>query len=207
MATTTQNCPKGCLAANLGPKRGTAPDLVTNERTGQTLRTDRLAAAVAVVAGLISIVLGAAAARAEQAASWPTKIEAHYSLHFTGFGQLGKLHYQSQFHGNDYTINGSAEVKIPLIYAWSSKVSGSGRITSNEALPATYTFASQGKPVIGGTKTTSVRLGLKDRAVTLASVIPPNKVEGQHFIPLKPEHMKQVIDPLTAVIDMTRGAG
>ena len=94
------------------------------------MRNSTPAIALALAGALTWSSVGSDTARAEQAVSWPTRIEAHYSLHFTGLGQLGKLHYQSQFMGNDYTIIGNAEVKIPLIYTWTSKVSGSGRIRS-----------------------------------------------------------------------------
>lgn len=168
------------------------------------MRNSRFAAGLASIALLPGYCLPAAA---EPAASWPARVDAHYSLQFTGLGEVGTFRYRSQFQGNDYTMTGNAEVKVPLIYKWSSSISGSGTLVGDEPRPATYLFSSQGKPVIGGAKRLSVRLGLKDRAVTQVNIVPPHNPGGAHYVPVKPEHLQSVIDPLTAVLTMTHARG
>lgn len=167
------------------------------------LKISTLAAAVALV---LPNLLGAAA-QAKSASTWPTQVNALYSLHFTGFGELGKFKFNSQIMGDTYTIDGSADVKVPLIYTWSTKLNGSGTLTSEDPAPATYTFNSHGKPVIGGAKTLGIRLGFKDQAVNLLSVVPPGSSGGANFVPIKPEHLKNIIDPLTAIMMTTRDKG
>lgn len=157
-----------------------------------------------LAAGLLGAVSPVAA---ENVAPWPTRVNAAYSLHFTGFGELGKFNFQSQILGNDYSITGDATVKVPLIYTWASKLNGSGRLAGEEPQPAAYTFASQGKPVIGGTKHLSVRMGFKDSAIQQLNIVPPSSPSGAHYVPLKPEHLKNVFDPLTAVMITTRAKG
>jgi hypothetical protein len=164
-------------------------------------------AATARAAVMMSSCLLAGPATSEPAAPWPTQVNALYTLHFTGFGELGKFKFHSQIQGNDYSINGSAEVKVPLIYTWTSAITGNGKLSLDEPQPATYTFASHGKPVIGGAKHLSVRLGFKESAVNHTSIIPPNNPGGAHYVPIKPEHLKSVIDPLTAVLVTTRAKG
>lgn len=156
----------------------------------------------------LTIVLGAALAAgkasAEAAGEWPTKVDAVYTLHFSGLGELGKFRYQSQIQGAEYTINGSAEIKIPLVYHWSAKVAGHGRLHGDDINPAGYTFTSESKPIVGGKKHLAIRLGLTDRAVTQVNIVPPHNPGGAHYVPVKPEHLKSVTDPLTAVMMMTR---
>jgi hypothetical protein len=164
-------------------------------------------AATARAAVMMSSCLLAGAATSEPVAPWPTQVNALYTLHFTGFGELGKFKFHSQIQGNDYSINGSAEVKVPLIYTWTSAITGNGKLSSDEPQPATYTFSSHGKPVIGGAKHLNVRLGFKESAVNNTSIIPPNNPGGAHYVPIKPEHLKSVIDPLTAVLVTTRAKG
>jgi hypothetical protein len=144
---------------------------------------------------------------AEQAQPWAVKVSAAYTLNFTGFGELGKFNFQSQIQGNEYSISGDADVKVPLLYTWSSKLNGSGKIAGDEPRPAAYTFSSQGKAVIGGTKNLSVRMGFKDASVTALNIIPPSAPGGAHYIPLTAEHLKNVVDPLSAVMVSTRAKG
>ena len=158
----------------------------------------------AVAAALLLPVLAVPPAKADAATAWPTQVSAIYSLQFTGFGELGNFKFQSQIMGNEYTIDGSAEVKVPLIYTWSSKLTGSGRLTAEDPVPAAYTFSSHSKPVIGGTKKLSIRLGFKDQAVNVLNVVPPGSTGGENYVPIKPEHLKNILDPLTAIMVTTR---
>ncbi len=159
-------------------------------------------AAVAAVASVLAVPAGA-----EPTPPWPTKVSAVYTLNFTGFGELGKFNFESQINGTEYTINGSATIKVPLIYTWSSKLNGSGKLAGDEPHPAAYTFSSQGKAVIGNTKHLSVRMGFKDAGVNNLNIIPPSAPGGAHYVPLKPEHLKNVVDPLAAVMITTRAKG
>lgn len=161
----------------------------------------------AALAALFVPPAGGLAAEATASQAWPNQVTALYSLHFTGFGELGKLKFRSQISGDEYTIEGTADVKLPLIYTWSSKINGSGKLTAQDPAPTTYSFSSQGKPVIGGTKTQNIRLGFKDQAVSLVSVVPAGSAGGANYIPIKPEHLKNILDPLTAIMLTTRSKG
>ena len=153
-----------------------------------------------------SVIVGTSA-RAEPAQSWPTQLSASYKLSFTGFGEVGKLQFQSQVNGTEYTSTGTAEVKVPLIYTWSSNLNGSGRLVSDEPKPVAYTFSSNGKAIIGSTKHNSIRMGFKDNTIAQVNIIPPSKPGGPKYVPLLPEHMKDAFDPLTAVMQFTRSTG
>jgi hypothetical protein len=153
----------------------------------------------------LALAAGGAPLAAEPTAPWPAQVTAEYSLSFTGFGQLGTLKFQSQVQGNEYSISATADVKVPLIYTWSGRLNGSGKVAGDAPKPIAYTFSSQGKPVIGGVKNIAVRMGFKDGDVTHTSVVPPGGTSG--VVPVTPDHLKQVFDPLSAVILTTRATG
>jgi Protein of unknown function (DUF3108) len=146
-------------------------------------------------------------AAAEPAQAWPIQVDATYKLSFTGFGEVGRINFQSNVNGQDYTSTGSAEIKVPLIYTWTSKLNGSGKLVADDPKPLAYLFSSQGKPIIGKTKDMSVRMGFKDNTITQVNVIPPHSPGGENYVPLRPEHMKDALDPLTAVMLLSRSKG
>ncbi len=168
-----------------------------------TIKFRSIARATAVAVTLLI----AARAAAEPVQSWPTKVTASYKLSFTGFGEVGKLEFQSQVDGAAYTSTGTAEVKVPLIYAWSSNIGGAGKLVADEPKPLTYSFSSKGKPIIGAAKHNSIRLGFKDNIVNQVNITPPHNPDGPKYVPILPEHMKNALDPLTAVMTFTRVNG
>ncbi len=171
----------------------------------------RMIASFRVVAGVC--ILGAAgpgastSAKAESSQSWPTQVTAVYTLNFSGFGEVGKLQFQSQIDGSAYTSTGTAEVKVPLIYTWLSNVTGAGKLVADLPKPLTYSFSSKGKPIIGSAKNNSIVVGFKDNAVAQVNITPPNTPEGPKYVPILPEHMKDALDPITAVMMFTRVNG
>jgi hypothetical protein len=153
---------------------------------------------------LISSGLISAPLRAEPAQSWPTSVSATYSMNFTGFGELGQFKFESQIQGNEYSASGTANVKVPVIYTWSGQLNGSGKINGEKVQPTAYVFSSQGKAVIGEKKTFSLRMSFKDNSITQVTEIPPKTPGGPGYVPLRPEHLKDAFDPLTAVMIMSR---
>jgi len=145
--------------------------------------------------------------RAEAAQPWPTQVTATYTISFTGFGEIGKFNFQSRVTGTDYAVTGDANIKVPLVYTWTSKLNGSGKLSGDEPRPAAYTFNSQGKAIIGGTKHLGIRLGFRDTAVSSVSIVPPSSSGGAGYVPLRPENLKDTFDPLTAVLVMSRAKG
>jgi hypothetical protein len=162
----------------------------------------RIAAALVVVGSIVCL-----PARAEPAQPWPTQVSATYALSFTGFGELGHLKFESVIQGNDYSSSATAEVKVPVIYSWLGKLNGSGKLAGEDVHPTAYTFSSQGKPVIGGTKHNSVRMSFKDSSIAQVNLIPPSSPGGAGYVPLRPENLKDAFDPLTAVMVMSRTKG
>ena len=141
---------------------------------------------------------------AETVTSWATQVSSSYKLSFTGFGEIGKINFQTSLNGSDYSTVGSSEIKIPLIYTWSSKINGGGKLIGETPRPSAYAFSSQGKPIIGSVKHNSTRLGFQDYAIQHVTILPPHTPGGPKYVPLRPEHMKEGLDPITAVMMLTR---
>ncbi len=141
---------------------------------------------------------------AETVTSWATLVSSSYKLNFTGFGEVGKINFQTSLNGAEYSTVGSSEIKIPLIYTWSSKINGSGKLIGETPKPSAYLFSSQGKAIIGSTKHHSTRLGFHDNSIQHVTILPPHTPGGSKYVPLRPEHMKEGLDPITAVMMLTR---
>ncbi len=144
---------------------------------------------------------------AEANQTWPAQVSATYAMSFTGFGEIGKFNFQAQIEGKAYTVAGNADIKLPLIYKWASKLTGSGTLQGDEPKPAAYHFNSQGKPLIGSQKTNSISMMFRDGAVTSVNIVPPSSPGGEGYVPLRQEHLKDALDPLTAVIMSSRVKG
>jgi Protein of unknown function (DUF3108) len=172
-----------------------------------TARTASQSVGKATAAMIVACAMICLPARAEPSQHWPTHVSATYALSFTGFGELGHFKFESLIQGNDYSASATADVKVPVIYSWLGKLNGSGKLAGDDVQPAAYTFSSQGKPVIGGTKHYSVRMSFKDSAVAQVNLIPPNSPGGAGYVPLRPENLKDAFDPLTAVMVMSRTKG
>ncbi len=156
---------------------------------------------------IVSCSMAASPLHAAPAQPWPIQVTAAYSISFTGFGEVGKFNFQSRVNGTEYSVTGDADIKVPLIYAWMSKLSGSGKLLGEEPKPAAYTFNSQGKAIIGGTKHQGVRMSFRDSSVSNVSIVPPSSPGGAGYVPLRPENLKDALDPLTAVMVLSRAKG
>jgi Protein of unknown function (DUF3108) len=167
--------------------------------------TARAKAAASVLASM-ALTAMAAPMHAEPAPPWPIEVSATYSMSFTGFGELGQFQFRSQIQGNEYSASATANIKVPVIYTWSGKLNGSGRIAGETVQPTAYVFSSQGKAVIGETKNFSLRMSFKDNAIAQVTEIPPKPPGGAGYVPLRPENLKDAFDPLTAVMVMSRAA-
>lgn len=159
------------------------------------------------IAFVIAVAVIAGPAHAEQTHGWPTQVSATYAMSFTGLGDVGKFNFQARIEGTAYTVSGQAEVKIPMVYKWSGNLTGGGTLQGDEAKPSSYLFTSQGKPIIGAQKNNSIRFNYRDGMVTSVSIVPPSSPGGEGYVPLLPAHLKDAMDPLTAIIATSRAKG
>ncbi len=155
-----------------------------------------LAAAV-----LVPLALGAAAAaRADGILARPIAISGQYSIHFNGF-DIGTVRIDQRVAGRAYSANSRVEISALLgAFHWQGVTRSAGTLTAEGLEPSGYDFEYQ-----GSTKSGSVSMGFTKGIVTSLTALPAT-VEPDDFVRLGPSHIRSVIDPLSAIVAMSRPA-
>jgi len=153
------------------------------------------------LAGLISF-SGSIAGPVSPAAAetWPASVRALYEINFNGF-TVGTFEFQSQAESQSYTLTGNAQLSLLLgAFSWAGSTRSFGMIVDQAPRPASFTFDFKSNLRAGST-----RLGFADDAVTNIMNLPPT-VTNVPVIPVREHHLKGVVDPLSAIMMLSRGA-
>ena len=160
-----------------------------------TLRAALVAKGVCSFLAGLSLSLAAAAAD-----TWPATVRAVYDINFNGFN-VGTFEFQSQAEQQSYTLLGNARLSVLLgAFTWDGETRSFGLIVKQEPKPASFTFDFKSNLRAGSTK-----LGFANGAVTNIAHLPPEPPKPD-TIPLREQHLKGVIDPLSAIMVISRGS-
>lgn len=162
-------------------------------------RFARLGLATAGVLALSGL-SGSHHANAAGDADWPSHVSAVYSITFNGF-DIGRFAFEADVRAKSYTLNGDAEISALLGFVkWQGLTRTSGQISGAKATPAAYTFDYN-----SSAKSGSVRMSFRNGAVVSSAASPPLPTTPD-MVPLERSQLKGVLDPLSAVMAMTRPA-
>ena len=154
-----------------------------------------LAVLPASLAGLL-VGVGTLAA----AETWPANVRALYEINFNGFN-VGTFEFQSQAESQSYTLTANARLSVLLgAFTWNGETRSFGMIVNQAPKPASFTFDFKSNLRAGSTK-----FGFADGAVTNVVHLPPT-VATVPTIPVRAQHLKGVVDPLSAIMVLSRGA-
>lgn len=132
---------------------------------------------------------------------WPAQVNADYNITFNGF-DIGSFKFQSAINGRGYVLDGDAELSALLgAFKWRGVTRASGNVSSRDPKPAGYTFTFKGAARSG-----SVKLGFNKDRISNVSLVPPIP-DADDTVPVKKEHLKGALDPLSAVMALTRPVG
>ncbi len=139
------------------------------------------------------------AGRANEAS--PIAVQARYRLRYNGI-EVGKVTVNSNTTATSYSISGSGKVSVLFgAFKWSGSSNVSGAIQGGTPKPTTYAFDwRQNKR--GGT----VNMGFKDGFPTDVAVQPPGK-KKRDTVPLTEAHKKGAVDPMSAIMTLTKADG
>ncbi|MGH1419323.1 MAG: DUF3108 domain-containing protein [Hyphomicrobiaceae bacterium] len=140
-------------------------------------------------------------ATAAPVTSWPDSVTANYQITFNGF-DIGSFRFKADVAPEGYRLTGHADISALLgIIEWRGLTKSAGRVHGNKPQPSDYSFNFRSKEKAG-----TVKMGFGKHEVTSFSMrplMPPKPGE----VPLERKHLKKVVDPLTAVMAMTRAPG
>ncbi len=148
-------------------------------------------AAIAVVTPLFAVSALAGEGK------WPSSVSSRYKLSFNGF-DVGAYSFESTSNGKTYSATSTANVSAMFgAFKWKGTINASGAVTPEKPRPASYELSFRTKSKAG-----LVRLGF-DTAGVKSLAIEPKKEPSPEAVPVKPEHMKSVFDPMSAIMALT----
>ncbi|MGD9783519.1 MAG: DUF3108 domain-containing protein [Hyphomicrobiaceae bacterium] len=159
----------------------------------------RLAHFAAALAGA-AILLHSSAATEATAASrvWPSQVIATYKIAFNGF-DIGRFRFDARVDQRAYVLTGNAEISAFLgVFKWRGVTRSEGLLAGNRAAPSSYAFDYQ-----SNARTGNVRMGFRQGDVAMVSADPPLPTAPDE-VPLERVHLSGVLDPLSAVMMLTR---
>ena len=157
-----------------------------------------LLAAAGLMAGLVAAPLGLGAGTAT-AGEWPAKVTADYAITVAGMS-LGRFEFISEVTGRNYKLRARATASDPtgLIYTWSGQMQATGRVGARGPVPQHYRFAFRSSDKSGGVQ---MRMPLA-RASDVK--LDGSLARGTPDVEVKPGHLRSVLDPMSAVVALTR---
>jgi hypothetical protein len=165
----------------------------------------RLAAVLMIPAAVSSTPVAAEEAVAAppvpkmEAAPWPSRVEATYKVNFNGF-DIGDFRFQASVNGSSYSLSGNAELSALLgAFTWSGATRSAGQVSGETPRPQGYTFDFR-----ANSKGGSIKMNFNEGTVAQVTSVPPSMpIPGS--VPVREQHLKDVLDPLTAVMALARG--
>lgn len=152
--------------------------------------------------GLLTTLIAAAMAGsigtvAAADAAWPTNVAARYKLSFNGF-EVGKYQFQSTFNGKSYSATSSASISALFgAFTWKGQIASNGVLEPAKPRPTAYQLTFKSKSKEG-----SVTLGFDKDAVKSIALVPQKKPNPE-AVPVKEADLKNVYDPMSAILAMT----
>ncbi|MFO7297048.1 MAG: DUF3108 domain-containing protein [Pseudomonadota bacterium] len=166
-------------------------------RTPLARRLLRVSPISSAVFGLVMLLLCAPAAVADP--STPSKVSARYKIYFNGI-EIGSFQFESNSDSAKYSLAGRAKLSALLgILKWSGALRSEGTLARGEPLPSDYFFRYKSSSDSG-----SVTMSFDKRRVAETKLEPPPS-PSKSRVPLTEEHLKDVFDPMSAVLAMTTG--
>lgn len=129
---------------------------------------------------------------------WPNKVTAKYKITFNGF-DVGDFRFESSVDAGGYSLSGAGKLSALLgIFEWKGSTRSTGVLARGEPKPVDYSFKYE-----SGSKDGSVAMHFSKGRVAERTVVPPSS-PSKKTVPLTEEHLKGVLDPMSAIMAMTR---
>ncbi len=134
------------------------------------------------------------------AADWPSQVVALYDISFAGF-TVGSFNFRSKVGKRRYSLAGDAKVSAVFgAFKWRGSTRSSGIARAGKPNPKSYDFDFQ-----INSKRGSVRMAFLKGHIIKNDVSPYKPYSAQH-VPLRSDHLRNVYDPISAVMALTRSS-
>ena len=130
---------------------------------------------------------------------WPSEVDARYKISFAGI-TIGHFQFRSQVAKNKYELTSNSKFSVFFgTYKWASNTKTNGVTVRGEPYVRNFGLEYRTKKKRGSTNVT-----FRKGKVLSAENQPPARISRKH-VPLTAEHLKGVLDPMTAIMLITRG--
>jgi hypothetical protein len=142
---------------------------------------------------VLAVLAATTALTAVPATAEPSKVSARYDISFNGLS-IGTFRFNSEWTSRAYRLKAGARISLlnGILFEWKARTQSEGQLTSGGPRPRSYSFGYE-----SGEKSGSVDLRFSGTSVSHVNVDPP---PGRNRVPVKPHHMRGVVDPLSSVI-------
>src|SRR5262245_40502161 len=148
---------------------------------------------VPIIAGLAAFVAGGGVASGE-AGSWPATIRAAYEVNLNGL-PVGTFEFQAQTEDESYSLSGDAHLTLLLgAFTWIGETRAFGMMANQVPKPAALSVDFRANNKMGSTN-----VDFDDGTVLSVKHNPP-PVPRADIVPLREQHLKGVLDPLSAIM-------
>lgn len=131
----------------------------------------------------------------------PVEISASYKISLNGF-DLGTLLFNSRVQNGSYTADSDVKLSALLgVFKWHGVTRTSGTVSGAAHQPQGYSFEFDGSVRSG-----SIRMGFTGPEITSLTVNPAS-FSASDTVPLERQHLKNAVDPLSAILSLTRVEG
>lgn len=126
------------------------------------------------------------------------KVTAEYSINFNGLG-IGTFKLWSDLDSKEYSVKARANISLlaGILFEWQGDTASSGQVMARLPRPYSYSF---------GYRTTdrreSIDVKFSNNSVEEIAVNPPSR-QSPSRIPVTRKHMRNVVDPLSAIVMLT----
>lgn len=126
------------------------------------------------------------------------KITANYSINFNGLS-IGSFNLWSDLSGEEYSMKARARISVlaGILFEWEGNTVSAGRVMADRPLPYTYSFGYR-----TSNKRETVDVQFSNNNVAQIAVNPPQRQSSKR-VPVTRSHMRNVVDPLSAVVMLT----
>ena len=137
----------------------------------------------------------------------PAHVEAIYKVSFTALGNIGSFRFDSDIAGEAYNLSANAKVHT-AIFDYNAAMKSNGAVVAAGSVvtrPADHSFNYRQKTFLRKKKVKGLNMTFSDATVTKVAFVPP---EGppkgpSKAIPVKPEQLRNVLDPLSGVMALS----
>lgn len=134
----------------------------------------------------------------------PVNVDAVYRVSFTALGDIGHFQFNSKIDGDAYTLSANAKIDT-AIFDYRGDMASKGAVTATgiTAQPADYTYNFKQKTFLKKKKVKTLNIAFTGPSV---GKVTPYDPPSRKAVPVTPEQLKNVLDPLSGVMALSLGS-